>query len=64
MGVIQLWQALLLIFLGAATAAIDLPVRQAFIPELVTHADIPNAVALTMAAQMGTFALTRRWRAS
>jgi MFS family permease len=57
-GVIALWQALLLIFLGAATAAIDVPVRQALIPELVSREDIPNAVALTMTAQMGTFALT------
>lgn len=57
-GVIALWQALVLIFLGAATAAVDVPVRQALIPELVTREDISNAVALTTAAQMGTFALT------
>jgi MFS family permease len=57
-GVIALWQALLLIFLGAATAAVDVPVRQALIPDLVAREDIPNAVALTTAAQMGTFALT------
>jgi MFS family permease len=57
-GVIELWQALLLIFIAAATASIDAPVRQALIPDLVPREHIPNAVALTMAAQMGTFALT------
>ena len=57
-GVVNLWMALLLIFIAAATASIDAPVRQALIPELVPEEDVPNAVALTMAAQMGTFALT------
>lgn len=58
LGLIELWQAFTLIFLGAATASIDAPIRQALIPELVPPADIPNAVALISAAQMGTFALT------
>lgn len=58
MGVIVLWQAFVLIFIAAATQSIDAPVRQALIPELVPREHIPNAVALTMAAQMGTFALT------
>ena len=57
-GVIELWLALVLIFIAAATASVDHPVRQALIPELVPKEHIPNAVALTMAAQMGTFALT------
>lgn len=57
-GVIALWQALVLIFIGAATAAVDTAVRQALIPDLVSREDIPNAAALTTAAQMGTFALT------
>ena len=57
-GVIELRSALLLIFIAAATASIDARVRQALIPELVLEEDLPNAVALTMAAQMGTFALT------
>ena len=57
-GVINLWIALALIFVAAATASLDAPVRQALIPELVPEKDVPNAVALTMAAQMGTFALT------
>ena len=57
-GVVELWQAFVLIFIAAATASIDAPVRQALIPDLVPREHIPNAVALTMAAQMGTFALT------
>lgn len=56
-GDIELWQAFGLIFLGAATGSIDAPVRQALIPELVPHRDIPSAVALTTAAQLGSFAL-------
>jgi MFS family permease len=55
-GVIELWQALTLVFIGSATASIDAPVRQAIIPELVPSRHIPNAVALTTAARMGTFA--------
>lgn len=47
-----------LIFLGAATASIDAPIRQALIPELIPQQHIPNAVALTTAAQMGSFAIT------
>jgi len=57
-GVIELWLALILIFVAAATASIDAPVRQALIPDLVPAEHVSNAVALTMAAQMGTFALT------
>lgn len=57
-GTIVLWQAFVLIFIAAATQSIDAPVRQALIPELVPREHISNAVALTMAAQMGTFALT------
>lgn len=57
-GTIVLWQVFVLIFIAAATQSIDAPVRQALIPELVPREHISNAVALTMAAQMGTFALT------
>jgi len=57
-GLIDLWQAFALIFVGSATASIDAPVRQALIPELVPRQHIPNAVALTTAAQMGSFAIT------
>lgn len=57
-GAIELWQAFGLIFVGAATMSVDAPIRQALIPELVPQQHIPNAVALTTAARMGTFALT------
>jgi MFS family permease len=55
-GVIQLWQAFLIIFLASAVQSVEIPTRHALIPELVNPADIPNAVALTTAAQMGSFA--------
>jgi MFS family permease len=48
----------LLIFIGSATASVDGPIRQALIPELVAKEHIPNAVALTTAAALGSFALT------
>jgi MFS family permease len=57
-GAIDLWLAFALIFFGAATASLDAPIRHALIPELVPRRDIPNAVALTTAAQMGSFAFT------
>jgi MFS family permease len=53
---VVLWQAFLLIFLAAGVQSIEIPVRQALIPELVEKEDIPNAVALTTAARMGSFA--------
>ncbi len=55
---VNLWWVFGLIFVGSATASLDAPVRQALIPELVPSACIPNAVALTTAAQMGSFAIT------
>jgi MFS family permease len=55
---VALWPVFLLVFVGSATSSIDAPVRQALIPELVPHQHIPNAVALTTAAQMGSFAIT------
>lgn len=54
----SVWIVFLLIFIGAAAGSIDAPVRQALIPELVPAQHIPNAVALTSAAQMGSFAIT------
>ena len=47
--VVQLWHVFVLAgVLGVATA-IDAPVRQAFISELVGHDDLPNAVSLNSA---------------
>jgi MFS family permease len=49
-GAVQVWHVLLLSFLLGCTNAIDLPMRQAFIVELVGRADVGNAVALNSTA--------------
>jgi MFS family permease len=55
-GVIQLWQVYVLAFLSGSAAALDAPVRQTFVAEMVGDADLTNAVALNStsfnAAQM------------
>src|ERR1022692_4651173 len=55
-GVIQLWHVFVLAFLSGSAAALDAPVRQTFVAEMVGDADLPNAVALNStsftAAQM------------
>ncbi|MDR3750103.1 MAG: MFS transporter [Terracidiphilus sp.] len=55
-GVIQLWHVYVLAFLSGSAAAIDAPVRQTFVAEMVGDADLHNAVALNSssfnAAQM------------
>src|SRR5664279_217633 len=45
-GVIQLWQVYVLAFLSGSGAALDAPVRQTFVAEMVGDADLPNAVGL------------------
>lgn len=57
-GTSNMWLIFGLIFVGSATGSVDAPIRQALIPELVPKEHIPNAVALTTAAQMGSFAVT------
>jgi MFS family permease len=53
---IKLWQVYLFAFLSGCAAALDAPVRQTFVAEMVGDADLPNAVALNStsftAAQM------------
>jgi MFS family permease len=55
-GVIQLWHVYVLAFLSGSAAALDAPVRQTFVAEMVGDEDLPNAVALNStsfnAAQM------------
>jgi MFS family permease len=55
-GVIQLWQVYVFAFLSGCAAALDAPVRQTFVSEMVGDGDLPNAVALNStsfnAAQM------------
>ncbi len=45
-GVVQLWHVYLLAFLSGCAAALDAPVRQTFVAEMVGDGDLPNAVAL------------------
>jgi MFS family permease len=45
-GVIRLWQVYVFAFLSGSGAALDAPVRQTFVAEMVGDEDLPNAVAL------------------
>ncbi|MGG1947834.1 MFS transporter [Trinickia sp. NRRL B-1857] len=45
-GVVQLWHVYVFAFLFGCTTAMDSPVRQTFVSELVGDAELPNAVAL------------------
>jgi MFS family permease len=55
-GVARLWHVYLFSFLSGSAAALDAPVRQTFVAEMVGDDDLPNAVALNStsftAAQM------------
>ena len=55
-GVILLWHVYVFAFLSGSAAALDAPVRQTFVAEIVGDEDLPNAVALNStsinAAQM------------
>src|SRR6202012_2078246 len=45
-GLIELWHVYLLAFLSGSAAALDAPVRQTFVAEMVGDGDLANAVAL------------------
>lgn len=45
-GLVQLWHVYLFAFLFGCSAALDAPVRQTFVAELVGDADLSNAIAL------------------
>ena len=45
-GVIRLWHVYVFAFLSGSGAALDAPVRQTFVAEMVGDEDLPNAVAL------------------
>ena len=55
-GLIRLWHVYVFAFLSGSAAAVDAPVRQTFVAEMVGDGDLPNAVALNStsfnAAQM------------
>src|SRR6202142_458830 len=46
-GVIQLWHVYVFAFLSGSAAALDAPVRQTFVAELVVNEYLTNAVAVT-----------------
>lgn len=45
-GLVELWHVYFFAFLLGCVAAFDAPARQTFVSDLVTEADLPNAVAL------------------
>ena len=45
-GVVRLWHVYVFAFLSGSAAAVDAPVRQTFVAEMVGDGDLPNAVAL------------------
>lgn len=49
LGMAEVWQVYLLAFLLGTAAALDTPVRQSFVVEMVGTDDLPNAVALNSA---------------
>jgi len=49
-GVVALWQVMLLAGLLGVASAIDTPIRQSFVVEMVGPGDLPNAVALNSTA--------------
>ncbi len=44
--IVRVWDLCLIVFLSGTVMAFDIPVRQAFIVELVGKPDLPNAIAL------------------
>lgn len=49
-GVVRLWHVYAFAFLSGSAAALDAPVRQTFVAEMVGDGDLPNAVALNTAS--------------
>ncbi|MHB9072384.1 MAG: MFS transporter [Desulfobaccales bacterium] len=45
-NVVKVWMLCILVFLSGTAMAFDIPVRQAFIVDLVGKPDLPNAIAL------------------
>jgi Transmembrane secretion effector len=46
LGAIQLWQVYVFAFVFGSVAALDAPVRQTFVAELVSDEDLPSAISL------------------
>ncbi|MFZ2087480.1 MAG: MFS transporter [Desulfobaccales bacterium] len=51
---LNIWLLFVLVFLAGTALAFDIPIRQAFIVELVGRADLPNAIALNSTMFNGT----------
>jgi MFS family permease len=51
--VVRLWHVYVFAFLSGSAAALDAPVRQTFVAEMVGDGDLPNAVALNAASFNG-----------
>jgi len=51
---VTIWLLCLLVFLAGTALAFDIPIRQAFIVELVGKPDLPNAIALNSTLFNGT----------
>ncbi len=51
-GAVRLWHVYVFAFLSGSAAALDAPVRQTFVAEMVGDADLPNAVALNSTSSM------------
>jgi len=46
LGVVRVWEIVLIAFLAGTVNAFDVPIRQAFLVQLVGKEDLPNAIAL------------------
>src|SRR5271169_4202428 len=46
LGVVRVWEIVLIAFLAGIVNAFDVPIRQAFIVQMVGKEDLPNAIAL------------------
>lgn len=53
-NLVNIWLLCLLVFLAGTALAFDIPIRQAFIVELVGKNDLPNAIALNSTMFNGT----------
>jgi len=51
---VNIWLLCVLVFLAGTALAFDIPIRQAFIMDLVGKADLPNAIALNSTMFNGT----------
>jgi MFS family permease len=46
LGVVRIWEIVLIAFLAGIVYAFDVPIRQAFLVQMVGKEDLPNAIAL------------------